>query len=142
MAELGPTTFNITIDDTAPQIVYSPLITSSVTPSADLGAGWITFLNGSGFDTFPGEIAIGESLHDTARNNASLTIGFTGECLTYRSLRSGAKDVCVGEGGDNMLTVCIAYHPIAFNDIQTLARARVHTCSMMLSYEITGNDGI
>lgn len=121
MAELGPTTFNITIDDTAPQIVYSPLITSSVTPSADLGAGWITFFNGSGFDTFPGEIAIGESLHDTARNNASLTIGFTGECLTYLSLRSGAKDGVWGGGGGAM--ICFRY---AFRITRSRSMASKH----------------
>lgn len=94
MAE--PTTFNITIDDTAPQIVYSPLIASSVTPSADLGAGWIPYFNGSGFNTFLGEIANGESLHYTATDDATLTVGFTGECSVCCSSCTGNGDGAMG----------------------------------------------
>ena len=74
-----PTPFNITIDDTTPQIVYTPLITSSVEPVTDLGAGWIPYFNISGFNTFPGEEGNGESLHITSDDGATLTIGFTGE---------------------------------------------------------------
>lgn len=79
MAEPEPTTFNITVDDTSPQIVYRPLISTSATPFTDLQNGWLQFFNASGFNSFPGQRGLGESAHVTTKDGATMSIGFTGE---------------------------------------------------------------
>ena len=74
--------YDIDIDDTAPQITYSPLIQSNETYSPNPLDGWIlNFINGSGFNTSPGQIAVGQSAHITAKDGATMSIAFTGACL-------------------------------------------------------------
>ena len=105
-----PTPFNITIDDTAPQIVYTPLITSSVDPSNDLAAGWIPYFNISGFNAFPGEEASGQSLHITSDDGAALAIGFTGEHPVLLCLPS-SRWLCLCPGS-YIAPVRIRYRPM------------------------------
>jgi hypothetical protein len=70
--------YNITIDDTAPQITYSPLIQSNQTTAPNLVDGWfLNFLDG-GFNTSPGQVGVGQSAHVTGKDGATLSIAFTG----------------------------------------------------------------
>ena len=66
-------TYNITIDDTSPQIAYSSESSSS------LSGGWIQLFNDTP-NEFPGQIGLrNESLHTTSKGGASFTIGFKGK---------------------------------------------------------------
>ena len=81
VAGVSTSTINVTIDDTSPQIFYSPLVLTAGSP--DLQQGWNQYFNGSGFSTFPGQFGIGESAHATSLNGATLSIPFTGAFLAF-----------------------------------------------------------
>ncbi|TDL24223.1 hypothetical protein BD410DRAFT_838270 [Rickenella mellea] len=75
--------FTFTIDDTSPQVVYSPPSFTDTTPGTaqpdhGIDAGWTPFFNGTGYDAYPGQPGVGESLHVTARDGASFSLTFTG----------------------------------------------------------------
>lgn len=75
----GVTTYNLTIDDTSPQIVYLPPTLTSATP--DLLGGWNEYYNGTGFNSYLGQTGLDASWHVTSRDGAALSIGFTGAFL-------------------------------------------------------------
>ena len=85
------TDFVITIDDTSPTLVYSPLADPFGTPN--LTAGWNPFYSATGYTPDPATgQGNGVSLHVTSANNASSTVE-----QNARFGRSG--NVALGEGG-------------------------------------------
>ncbi|KAL5523805.1 hypothetical protein ACEPAG_7978 [Sanghuangporus baumii] len=77
--------YNLTIDDTSPQIAYFPATLNTTTP--DLSSGWNQYFNGVGFNTFPGEIGFrNASLHLTQMDGANFSIAFTGTAIELYGL--------------------------------------------------------
>ena len=71
-------TYNLTIDDTSPQIAYIPSTLIGGTP--DLVSSWNEYFDGVGFNTFPGEVGyFNASRHITQMDGANFSIAFTGE---------------------------------------------------------------
>lgn len=83
----GATTYNLTIDDTSPQIVYLPPTFTNAT--SDLLAGWSEYYSGTGFSSYLGQIGRNTSWHVTSRDGAALSIGFTGVCCSSVHLCPG-----------------------------------------------------
>ena len=72
------TAYNLTIDDTSPQIVYSPPTYTGSSP--DIQSTWNQYFDGVGFNTFPGQVGLrNESLHITQTDGANFSIAFTGQ---------------------------------------------------------------
>ncbi|KAL5528404.1 hypothetical protein ACEPAF_7540 [Sanghuangporus sanghuang] len=77
--------YNLTIDDTSPQIAYLPATLNTTTPN--LSSGWNQYFNGVGFNTFPGEIGFrNASLHLTQMDGANFSIAFTGTAIELYGL--------------------------------------------------------
>ncbi|THH07755.1 hypothetical protein EW145_g3171 [Phellinidium pouzarii] len=72
--------YNFTVDDTSPQIIYSPPTLASASPDPDLQGGWNQYFNGSGYDAYLGQVGLNTSLHITSRDNATFSIAFKGDC--------------------------------------------------------------
>ncbi|KAL5507260.1 hypothetical protein ACEPAH_6716 [Sanghuangporus vaninii] len=77
--------YNLTIDDTSPQIAYLPATLNTTAPN--LSSGWNQYFNGVGFNTFPGEIGFrNASLHLTQKDGANFSIAFTGTAIELYGL--------------------------------------------------------
>lgn len=75
-------TFNLTIDDTSPQISYLP---NELDDPPTLQGGWescdpVSHCSDSGLNDFLGQLGQWDTLHITGREGASFSINFTGEC--------------------------------------------------------------
>jgi len=84
------TSYNITLDDISPQITYSPTTFTTFAPAPNLLDGWNVEFTQSGFASVPGQLGLGESLHVTQNDGATLAIGFTGSAIYLygRAIRS------------------------------------------------------
>ena len=100
------TSYNITIDNTAPQIIYHPATSTDTSFSPRLDDGWFLQFNESGFASFPGQPGEGESFHVTQRDGANISLAFTGECTLYFDLRIGMLWKSRGEIGTYPAIMC------------------------------------
>ncbi|KAI5123979.1 hypothetical protein M0805_006391 [Coniferiporia weirii] len=78
--------YNFTVDDTSPQIVYSPPTITASSLSPDLKDGWNQYFNGSGFNAYPGQVGHNASLHITSMDGASFSIAFKGSGIQIYGL--------------------------------------------------------
>ena len=79
--------FSFAVDDTAPQIAYSPATSTTIgLTQADLQDGWDLLFQDTGFSSFPGQLGQGASLHLTSKDGASFTLNFSGMIYTVQSL--------------------------------------------------------
>ena len=120
----GVTTYNFTVDDTSPQIVYLPPTLSS--SSSDLQAGWNQYYNGTGFNAYPGQVGRNESWHVTNRDGAAFSIAFKGKS-------------CVYNGHCSML--CVEEAQLLGNTIKTIDQllARCATPSLLAGFLMVGH---
>ena len=64
------------VDDTSPQIGYSPYADTLSLP--DLTGGWNPYYDDSGFVDGPGETGSGNSAHITAHDGATISVRWRG----------------------------------------------------------------
>ncbi|KAJ7594543.1 hypothetical protein C8J56DRAFT_927001 [Mycena floridula] len=73
---MGESVIEIHVQDTSPTLTYFPF--GDTFSTVDLQAGWNPYFTGSGFVTTPGQVGQGTSAHITSKDEASVSVVFTG----------------------------------------------------------------
>ncbi|GLB36973.1 hypothetical protein LshimejAT787_0400240 [Lyophyllum shimeji] len=135
-------TLHFVVDDTSPMISYSPL--GDTFSTVNLTAGWNPYFSGSGFVKAIGETGQGTSLHTTFRDEAALSITWTGSGIQlsgHTTAQAGYELTLDGVpqqqfGADNKTGVLASFLGLADSIHNVSLNARIP------SDEVPGTSGV